>query len=242
MGDVPESFDVRTAWPQCAPITGHVRDQSSCGSCWAFGSTEAFNDRYCIATGDAKTFFSPQDTVACCSGISCGMSQGCSGGQPASAWKWFTKTGVVSGGDYADVGTGSSCEPYTLESCAHHVDPPAGMVSCETVPEYSTPKCVSTCENGYKTAYSKDKHLAKTSYSVKGVANMQKELMERGTLSVSMTVYEDFPTYESGVYTHKTGKSLGGHAIKVKKARPRFVLPTLVHHHRQSLTPLYPTL
>ena len=37
--------------PQCADIIGHVRDQSSCGSCWAFGSTEAFNDRHCISTG-----------------------------------------------------------------------------------------------------------------------------------------------------------------------------------------------
>ena len=49
--DIPESFDGRTNWPQCANIIGHVRDQSSCGSCWAFGSTEAFNDRHCISTG-----------------------------------------------------------------------------------------------------------------------------------------------------------------------------------------------
>lgn len=216
MGTVPDSFDVRTAWPQCAAVTGHVRDQSSCGSCWAFGSTEAFNDRYCIKTGDSKTLFSPQDTAACCTGVSCGFSNGCNGGQPSGAWSWFTKVGVVSGGDYSDVGKGTSCEPYTLESCAHHVAPPAGMVACDTLPEFATPKCVSTCnEKNYKTSYSTDKHKASSSYSVKGADNMQKELMEKGTLSVSMTVYEDFETYSSGVYQHKTGKSLGGHAIKM---------------------------
>ena len=165
------------------------------------------------------------------------MSQGCNGGQPSGAWKWFTKTGVVSGGDYADVGKGTSCEPYSLQSCAHHVDPPAGMVACDTVPEYDTPKCASTCEAGYKTAYGKDKHLAKSSYSVKGVANMQKELMERGTLSVSLTVYEDFPTYTSGVYTHKTGKSLGGHAIKVKHA----LSPLIIAHHPRFILTTYLT-
>jgi len=212
---IPESFDVRTNWPNCAPITGLVRDQSSCGSCWAFGSTEAFNDRHCISTGDAKTLFSPEDTVSCCRGAKCSMSMGCNGGQPAGAWSWFTKEGVVSGGDYASLGKGTSCQPYSLKSCAHHVSPPPGMVACDTLPEYSTPKCSSTCESGYGTSFSKDKHFAKSSYSVRGEENMQKEMMEKGTLSVSMQVYEDFETYSSGVYQHKTGKSLGGHAIKM---------------------------
>jgi len=215
---IPESFDVRTNWPECAAITGHVRDQSNCGSCWAFGSTEAFNDRYCIKTGDASTLFAPEDTVSCCSGIKCGMSNGCNGGQPSGAWKFFVNTGVVSGGDWADVGQGNSCRPYTMETCAHHVAPPAGMESCTDLNggnEYSTPKCTSECESNYDVTFNKDKHFASSSYGVKGVENMQKEMMEKGTLSVAFTVYEDFEAYTGGVYQHTTGKSLGGHAIKM---------------------------
>lgn len=213
---IPTSFDVREAWPSCALITGRVRDQSSCGSCWAFGSTEAFNDRYCISTGDATKVFSAEDTNSCCSGAVCSFSMGCNGGQPSGAWNWFTKSGVSTGADNADVGSGSTCKPYSLKSCAHHVSPPEDMVACDSLPEYSTPKCTSACsETAYGTAYSSDKIKATSSYSVKTVANMQKELMEKGTLSVSMTVYEDFEAYASGVYQHKTGKSLGGHAIKM---------------------------
>mmetsp|Transcript_25306 Transcript_25306/g.27637 ORF Transcript_25306/g.27637 Transcript_25306/m.27637 type:complete len:353 (-) Transcript_25306:168-1226(-) len=213
---IPESFDVRTAWPNCAAITGRVRDQSNCGSCWAFGSTEAFNDRLCIATGDTKTILSPEDTNACCSGLACSFSMGCNGGQPSGAWSWFTKTGVSTGKDWADIGKGDSCKPYSMQSCAHHVEPPEGMVSCTTLPSYKTPSCTSTCsESAYGTAYKTDKFFAKSSYSVKGVSNIQKEIMEKGTVSVAMTVYEDFEAYAGGVYQHVSGKNLGGHAIKM---------------------------
>lgn len=213
---IPTEFDVRTNWPECSAVTGLVRDQSDCGSCWAFGSTEAFNDRHCIATGDATTILSPEDTVSCCSGPKCAFSMGCNGGQPSGAWKWFTSTGVSSGGDWADNGKGTTCKPYSMQSCAHHVEPPSGMVSCDDLDEYETPKCTSSCsESGYATPYSSDKLKASSEYSVKGTENMQKELMEKGTLSVSFTVYEDFEAYTSGVYEHVTGKSLGGHAIKM---------------------------
>jgi cathepsin B len=41
------------------------------------------------------------------------------------------------------------------------------------------------------------------------------ELMTHGPVESSFTVYEDFLTYKSGVYTHQSGAAVGGHAIKV---------------------------
>ena len=39
--------------------------------------------------------------------------------------------------------------------------------------------------------------------------------MTHGPVEAAFDVYEDFPTYKSGVYTHTTGSFLGGHAIKI---------------------------
>jgi cathepsin B len=213
--EIPTSFDARNAWPACNSVIGNVRDQSSCGSCWAFSGVEAFNDRYCIAHGTTQ-LFSPEDTVACCTGLVCSFSLGCNGGQPAGAWNWFVKNGVSSGGDYGSIGSGSTCKPYSLMSCAHHVAPPPGMVGCDTIPSYKTPACTNTCsESNYGTAYSKDKYFAKSSYSIKGVENIQREIMEKGPISVALSVYEDFEAYSTGIYKHVSGKYLGGHAIKM---------------------------
>lgn len=42
--ELPEEFDSRKQWPQC-PTISEIRDQGSCGSCWAFGAVEAMSDR-----------------------------------------------------------------------------------------------------------------------------------------------------------------------------------------------------
>jgi len=214
--DIPSTFDVRANWPQCTNIIGHVRDQSACGSCWAFGSTESFNDRYCIKTGDSTTLFSPEDINDCCSGTACGGSVGCNGGQITGAWKYFGSHGVVTGGDYPDIGNGQTCKPYSLPACAHHVTPPPGAVTCDSLGTLRTPSCTSTCsEKNYVFSYSIDKHFASSEYGLNSVQAIQLDLLELGTVAVTMDVYEDFLSYSSGVYHHVTGAYDGGHAIKV---------------------------
>ncbi|XP_006824805.1 cathepsin B-like, partial [Saccoglossus kowalevskii] len=68
---LPDTFDARTQWPNC-PTIKEVRDQASCGSCWAFGAVEAMSDRYCIASGgDTNVHVSAEDLLTCC-GFECG--------------------------------------------------------------------------------------------------------------------------------------------------------------------------
>lgn len=64
--DIPATFDARQKWPQCQTI-GEIRDQGSCGSCWAFGAVEAMSDRYCVASGGKMTNvqISAEDLVSC---------------------------------------------------------------------------------------------------------------------------------------------------------------------------------
>ena len=57
----PEEHDARTQWPG---KIHEIRDQASCGSCWAFGATEALSDRFNIKHNH-EVILSPQDMVSC---------------------------------------------------------------------------------------------------------------------------------------------------------------------------------
>jgi len=204
-GALPTSFDSAENWPQCSVIS-NVRDQSSCGSCWAFGSVSSFESRACISTGnDIK--YSPEDTAFCSD-----AGYGCQGGN--SAWNYFKRTGVVTGGDYTDIGSAGTCLPYSFAPCAHHVPATADYPACPSG-EYPSPSCNSACsETGYSLSYSSDKVRASSAYSVRGETQIMTELATNGPLYVAFSVYSDFPTYKSGVYHKTSGSSyLGGHAV-----------------------------
>lgn len=99
----------------------------------------------------------------------------CFGGYPSSAWEFWTKKGLVTGGLYgsevgkcelerADMAVKvkpelrpylTGCRPYSIAPCEHHVNgtrPP-----CQGTQE--TPKCETKCIDGYPTSYPKDKRF-----------------------------------------------------------------------------------
>ncbi|KAI3802413.1 hypothetical protein L1987_30545 [Smallanthus sonchifolius] len=99
--DLPDSFDWRTKGAVAA-----VKDQGSCGSCWAFstiGSVEAVNQ---IVTGDLITL-SEQELVDC----DTSYNQGCNGGDMDYAFDFIVKNGGIdTDKDYPYTGKDGRCD------------------------------------------------------------------------------------------------------------------------------------
>lgn len=189
---IPDSFDSRTTWPNCTSI-GAIQNQARCGSCWAFGCVEAVTDRFCIhAAGNWTDIqLSFQDIVTCDMN-----DMGCEGGEAGSAWAYVHNNGLVS----------AACSPYTVPTC-----PPQQQPCLNFVP---TPPCKKECVNGQ--TWDQTKHFVGQFYGVsEKVSAIQTEIMTNGPVEACFTVYEDFVSYKSGVYIHKSGPALGGHCVKI---------------------------
>jgi len=140
-GSIPASFDAREKWSKCVHP---IRNQGQCGSCWAFGATEAFSDRICIATGGkTNVILSPEQLVACDT-----TDMGCQGGYLANAWQFMATNGVVS----------DSCLPYTsgdgsTPSCASTCTDSTDPFTKYTVDASSivTPKDIASIQTAIMT-------------------------------------------------------------------------------------------
>eukprot|EP00762_Andalucia_godoyi_P008581 ANDGO_04607.mRNA.1 Cathepsin B-like cysteine proteinase len=183
--DIPTSFDWRQQTPNCV---GAVRDQGHCGSCWAVSTVETLSDRFCIQSKG-------QNTVQVCSQdlVSCSSAGSCDGGYPSAAWDWLSQNGSPS----------EPCYPSEMGTCQHP--------GCSEEP---TPACntAKTCKDSSPYTL----YYAASSYGISSnVAKIQTEIQTHGPVTVAFSVYEDFAHYKSGIYQHKSGQFLGGHAVEM---------------------------
>ncbi|EFC49261.1 predicted protein [Naegleria gruberi] len=85
--DIPMNFDARTQWKGCVPA---IRDQQTCGACWAFSANYVLAHRLCIATnGQTNVVLSPEYQVQCDT-----MNKACQGGYLKYSWTFLENTGT----------------------------------------------------------------------------------------------------------------------------------------------------
>jgi len=199
---VPKEYDARTAYPQCTSIQ-RVRDQCGCGSCFAFGAIEAFEDRICIHLGKNVTL-SAEDIISCHDD----ENMSCQGGNPIAVWQ-----NIFAGKKEGDGAIADSCYPYTIPTCpCNHHSANSSLPDCPAEGTISTP----TCDFGKKFSC-EDKGVFRAQSAVLiPAASMEQEIVSGGPITVAYTVYDDFLTYQSGVYVKgPDAKALGGHSVKV---------------------------
>jgi cathepsin B len=194
----PAAWDFRTSFPTCGV---HLRDQGSCGSCWAQSSASSFEDRLCMASGGALSLrLSVQQHVSC--NTLClprpntGLCQsGCSGGFQDLSGLYLEQTGLVEDAEL----------PYVSGSAGSFED------------HFGSKDGSGTCPT---EVLAQHRHFKAVAGSTRQVGPSEQaimyELARSGPIDVSITIYNDIWAYRRGVYTSNPSSGVaGGHAVKL---------------------------
>jgi len=114
-------------WRTKGDVSG-VKNQGSCGSCWAFSAVAALESYERIA-GKGTTSFSEQQLVDCSRAFG---NQGCNGGWMDNAFEYIKKYGITDAGQYPYTGRDGTCKFNGGNfKISGFTDSPAG--NCNTV-------------------------------------------------------------------------------------------------------------
>ena len=104
-----KAFDGRDEFGDCIHP---IRDQGSCGSCWAFATSEVASDRACIDAKNEKydnLIFSPQYLVDCDK-----VESGCNGAATQRVIGWIAQNGIALDSCYPYEARNGVCRTETL--------------------------------------------------------------------------------------------------------------------------------
>lgn len=82
-----------------------IKNQGSCGSCWAFAATEAIESDAFLSGKYSLMKLSPQQIVSCDK-----KSSGCNGGDPSTAYTYIAANGIETDADYPYTAKTGTCK------------------------------------------------------------------------------------------------------------------------------------
>ena len=218
--DIPLEFKGHEIW---SAYMSEVRDQGSCGACWAFSSVGTLPDRFSILTkGQLKIEMSVAKVILCDWGGDSKKAYpfftqklksdikdkykyevGCNGNSIQSALNYLYRYGTTSEecvpydlGDFPDISTGDS----------------DSIPVCQTIVGKNQDQCI--------TGKPMRVFRALSSYNIKNdVRSIQYDIMRWGPVLSAFLIYEDFYKYNptsDGVYRHGgDSKFVTGHAVEI---------------------------
>merc|ERR1712055_787500 len=122
--ELPESID----WREKGAVSA-VKNQKSCGSCWAFATTEQVESFAAIETGNLPILSAQQVTSCTPNDLQCGGTGGCQGSVCQLGFTYLQLFGHVTEDSYPYTATTGVCE-YDFENTA----PVVGITGYNTLP------------------------------------------------------------------------------------------------------------
>lgn len=185
---LPREFDARSRW---RGDISPVEDQGWCGASWAISTAQVASDRFGVMSmGSDRVLLSAQHLLSCNNR----GQQGCSGGYLDRAWLYMRRFGLVD----------RDCYPWrgTTESC-------------------KLPKRTSLRDAGCRAAENPlrtELYKVGPAYRLGNETDIMQEILTSGPVQATMRVYQDFFSYESGVYKHTATAELydsGYHSVRI---------------------------
>lgn len=202
----PTSYSMQDKYPMCFPDRGRevIRNQGTCGSCWAFAAASALmtnlcasgQGRHALANANDRFEVSVQNIMSC-------QSRGCSGGNAQSAGTALNKVGIAKERDF----------PYRCGggNALKHFEVPSGRCSSGNSWGASCPQ--SRHKNQAWTYGGIARAGSGRGRSNAGEAAIMKTLVECGSGYINFKTYGNFMKYKSGIYSSISGGKRGGHAV-----------------------------